>query len=340
MLGLPRERTVDFVIWGEERFSRVMSCQTFQEVASKYSFMLGLPDQAPLTEWNSGLNQLLTVKRGDMAKQRNPALKQRAERECAELQEASRIVGLQCLFTKLRRCLQEDRQETFEWEIGRRETHSLLPQQTARQFGEYMELREAARKKWPGVKLPLLSGAVPTPPAGPAAPITPNQRPPATKWPLSTNAKLLASLLHRELSSPLKFDRSTAGFKNPRQQTRLRASRDLAAAQIRTFQELFAHPEPPVDALRMSKDRFKEMAGTTAERRPDQEVGLLLYLLAILVARVRLKVVISRLPDAELIGGIRWALGLEWLDGKTKELFLTANAALEEGTPGRKPASL
>src|SRR5205823_4639641 len=70
-------------------------------------------------------------------------------------------------------------------------------------------------------------------------------------------------------------------------------------AGIKTFGELFQHPQPPLKLLQLVKDLFKAKAGAGANRRPEQEVAYLLYLLTIVTARLRLGILISSLTDLE-----------------------------------------
>src|SRR6266478_8764942 len=92
-----------------------------------------------------------------------------------------------------------------------------------------------------------------------------------------------------------------------------------AAAGIKTFDDLFQHPQPPLKLLQLAKDFFKTKAGAGANRRPDQAVAYLLYLLTIVTARVRLRVSISSLTDVELLPGVDWALAQTWLDEESRK---------------------
>jgi hypothetical protein len=101
------------------------------------------------------------------------------------------------------------------------------------------------------------------------------------------------------------------------------------SAGIKTFQELFQHPQPPLKLLQLAKDFFKAKAGAGANRRPDQEVAYLLYLLTIVTARVRLGVSVSSLTDLELLPGLDWALAQTWLDRGSHQLFSEARRLSE-----------
>ncbi len=97
---------------------------------------------------------------------------------------------------------------------------------------------------------------------------------------------------------------------------------------IKTFGDLFEHSQPPLELLQLAKDFFKEKAGAGANRRPEQEVAYLLYLLTIVTARVRLAVSITQLSDQELLPGVDWALNQSWLEESARTLCLRARDIL------------
>ncbi len=101
-----------------------------------------------------------------------------------------------------------------------------------------------------------------------------------------------------------------------------------ASAGIKTFEELFQHPQPPLKLLQLAKDFFKAKAGAGANRRPDQEVAYMFYLLTIVTARVRLRVSISSLTDVELLPALDWALSQTWLDESARMPFLKGRQIL------------
>ena len=100
---------------------------------------------------------------------------------------------------------------------------------------------------------------------------------------------------------------------------------------IKTFGDLFEHSQPPLELLQLAKDFFKEKAGAGANRRPEQEVAYLLYLLTIVTARVRLAVSITQLSDQELLPGVDWALSQTWVDVESSKLFSEARRLSERG---------
>lgn len=140
----------------------------------------------------------------------------------------------------------------------------------------------------------------------------------------------LPGMLRHQLSAPLEFDLS----RSPPSKSSESISDGLSAAgagRIKTFKDLLEHPKPPLAVLKATKDFFKRQAGASLKRRPEQEVAYLMYLLLIVVARVRLETPITKLNDAELLKGIRWALDLKWVDERTRAMLAEANEALHPG---------
>ena len=88
-----------------------------------------------------------------------------------------------------------------------------------------------------------------------------------------------------------------------------------------TFRDLFVHPKPPLRLLKLAKNLFKHQSGASSERRPEQQVAYVLYLLTILAARERCGESITRLTEAEVLRSADWAASREWVDAGTKTLL-------------------
>jgi hypothetical protein len=166
-----------------------MRYKSFQEVIAKYALSLGLDEQTPLADWEARLKGELGAKRKALSGIKNPSLKHKAERECADLEEAFRLASQQNLFGRLRHCIQEDKQETFEWELRKPESQAALPTEEESFFGDYLDLKGEARKKWPSLSFPAAKPAVaapapPAPIASPAPPPTVAPAPPPTVAPV------------------------------------------------------------------------------------------------------------------------------------------------------------
>ena len=142
------------------------------------------------------------------------------------------------------------------------------------------------------------------------------------------NDQDLAAMLRHQLAAPLEADLSHLELPKSEAKTRDETLGKAASAQVRTFQDLFQHPQPPLALVKWAKDFFKQQAGTAASRRPEQEVAYLLYLLSILIPRIRLGTRISKLSDTELRKGIKWAVSRKWLNGPTRKLCVLGQREL------------
>ena len=95
---------------------------------------------------------------------------------------------------------------------------------------------------------------------------------------------------------------------------------EVSAAQIITFQDLFWHPSPPVEVLRLVKVFAKQHLEHPHSPLP-KEIATGLYYLSIMTALVRTDHLISRLDNDALKQGCAWGLQQPWLDESTKELL-------------------
>jgi hypothetical protein len=143
----------------------------------------------------------------------------------------------------------------------------------------------------------------------------------------------LPAMLHHQLAAPLAFDLGSFQLSETDNKTRTGTLHATATARIGTFGELFLNPRPPLSALELAKEFFKARAGMASQRAAEQQLAYLLYLLAVLVARLRFQTSITRLTDTDLLEGIKWASGQTWLDTTTKELFTEARKYLEAQAP-------
>src|SRR4051794_15174793 len=104
---------------------RAMRYKSLEEGIGKYGLTVDLDDKAQLSDWESRLKKLLDTKQRELPKAKNPSLRHKVEREYAEVQDAFKFVSQQNIFTKLRRCVDEDKQEIFEHELKKPECHSI-----------------------------------------------------------------------------------------------------------------------------------------------------------------------------------------------------------------------
>ena len=125
------------------------------------------------------------------------------------------------------------------------------------------------------------------------------------------------------------FDPKTAGS--------LKIQSEAQGLLLKSFGDLFRHPSPPVDLLKLVKDFAKANLDHPASGMPG-EIATALYYASIAVALVNLNQRISQLPDADLRrGSLKRVKEQPWLDEQTKELFSAALTKLSSGPEGAGP---
>lgn len=127
----------------------------------------------------------------------------------------------------------------------------------------------------------------------------------------------LAALLRHQLSAPLEEESES---KLPDDLAKAQSSTEREAAPIRTFNDLFHHPSPPLALLRMVKD-FAKLNRIQNRGALPPEVAVVIYYAAIAAALLRHGEAISNLAPTQLLKGIVWALERPWLDGSLEDLF-------------------
>jgi hypothetical protein len=134
-------------------------------------------------------------------------------------------------------------------------------------------------------------------------------------------AEDLGSMLRHQLDAPLRYDLRLA---HPGTHETRRLERQLALAQtkgLQTFRDLFLADAPPVELLRWVKDFFKQRCGAHPERRPEQQVAYVLYLLSLVSAEHRCHCRITRLSAGELAKAAAWAAAQPWVEPQLKEVL-------------------
>ena len=126
----------------------------------------------------------------------------------------------------------------------------------------------------------------------------------------------LPDLLRHQWAAPIEFDLSSV-----RDENRDKALSAAVESDIRTFSDLLRHPSPPLDVLKLAKEFFKERAGRSSERHPEQQIAYVFYLLVILTASARLGTAISSLTGRDLARAVAWSLRQSWLQGEVREVF-------------------
>ena len=120
-----------------------------------------------------------------------------------------------------------------------------------------------------------------------------------------------------QMAAPVVFDLGGADAPTAR------VLRLLAEAQgllIKSFGDLFRHPCPPLELLRLTKDFAKANRDHPESVLPPEVANALLDA-SIAAALVRRGTRISRLSDAELRKGFGWVSAQPWVDAPMKELL-------------------
>ncbi len=136
----------------------------------------------------------------------------------------------------------------------------------------------------------------------------------------------LAAVYRHQLSAGIRCDLVGFDAKLADQVKLVAASTDLI---LKSYAELFHHPNPPVELLVLVKDFAKRCRMSSASALPP-DIASVLYYQSIACAFVRCGRRITALPDDQLRAGFTWGLKRSWLDGPTGELFRECMERLAE----------
>lgn len=145
----------------------------------------------------------------------------------------------------------------------------------------------------------------------------------------------LTAILRHQLDAPLAFD---LGSLQPGMAERVGSLSRDQEPPIHTFRELFHHPRPPVELLRLAKDFAKGLAGRSEAPVPDP-IADVLYTLSIVVAITRCACHISELRNEELRRRIDWAAQQPWVDEPTRDVLRQGHDAIEVPAAESVPAA-
>ena len=134
----------------------------------------------------------------------------------------------------------------------------------------------------------------------------------------------LAAVFRHQLSVPVQFD--LAGL-DPRLCEKVRLLACSQGLLLKSFGDLFRHPNPPVKLLEMVKD-FAKRSALSPDGPLPREIAKVLYYSAIAAAILRCGRRITRLNDASLRHGLEWAIRLSWIDSDTRDLLKSCLDAL------------
>ena len=120
--------------------------------------------------------------------------------------------------------------------------------------------------------------------------------------PVQWKPQELAAIFRHQMTAPLLVD---LGAMDPALAGQFRALAEGSGLLLRSFGQLFQHPEPPLELLRMVKEFAKRNLDQPGSALPSQ-IASALYYLSIAAALVRWGERISSLSDADLAEGFRW----------------------------------
>jgi hypothetical protein len=127
----------------------------------------------------------------------------------------------------------------------------------------------------------------------------------------------LRAILEHQWQAPLRADLSG----HPRGQSRrLTLLCDAEHLLLKSFGDVFDHKLPPIELLVMIKDFAKGNLSQPDAELPD-EIAKLLYVLSVVVARVRCRTSITTQEDATVRRNIESVLAQPWLTAHVVELL-------------------
>jgi len=127
----------------------------------------------------------------------------------------------------------------------------------------------------------------------------------------------LSAVYRHQLGAPVLCDLESL---DPGLAAKLRTLCASEGLLLKSFADLFFHPNPPVELLELTKQ-----FGKSHSNQPDSilphEIAVLLYVASIVVAMTRCEKRITELGDAELRSRIEWFLQQPWIDGNMRALL-------------------
>jgi hypothetical protein len=127
----------------------------------------------------------------------------------------------------------------------------------------------------------------------------------------------LGAILRHQLTAPLQVD-----LINLERGLALKV-RTLAESQgltLKSFGDLLAHPNPPVELLKITKD-FAKACRLSPNSPLPHDIATVLYFASIAAAMVRCRRRITGLTNDALADGLQWVLTRIWLDAPTRALI-------------------
>lgn len=126
----------------------------------------------------------------------------------------------------------------------------------------------------------------------------------------------LGAILRHQMTAPLQVDlinleRGLA--------VKVRSLAESQGLTLKSFGDLLAHPNPPVELLRITKD-FAKACRLSLHSPIPHDIASVLYFASIAAAMVRCRTRITGLSGDALADGLRWVLARPWLDAPTRSV--------------------
>ena len=132
----------------------------------------------------------------------------------------------------------------------------------------------------------------------------------------------LEAALEEQITSPIQFE--LAALKAADAEA-LRARAAAHGLVLKSLQDLFQHPKPPLELLILTKEFFKANIDRPQPGLPA-EVAQALYFQSMAVAWLRHHKRISSLSDAQLLSAMEWVREQRWIP---EELFSLAEQTIK-----------
>jgi hypothetical protein len=140
----------------------------------------------------------------------------------------------------------------------------------------------------------------------------------------------LAAVFRHQIAAPVSVD---LGSLDPGIRGKLKTLTEASGLLLKSFRDLFQHPAPPLELLRLVKE-FAKLNREQRESLLPSDLATVLYYLSIAAALVRWGERISALTDDELRRGFAWTLSQDWIDEAARELVVSARGKLPGGNGG------
>lgn len=139
----------------------------------------------------------------------------------------------------------------------------------------------------------------------------------------------LKDMLLHQLGAPLYLSLGTLSAEVVHQ---LRCNEPPLDARL-TLAELFAHPQPPLELLKLVK-RFAKQCRREPENPMPSDLVMFLYYVSIAAALVRVNQRISELADGHLRHGMQWVAAQVWVDAEMRSLLTQGLNLLRDSGEG------